>query len=351
MLINARLGLILLMPLLCAAPASGQHVSPQVQPGSAKIYLDVVIAPKSGQPVTGLQQQNFTLLDNKTPVAIDSFQAFRGNQAPIEVTLLVDAVNTDFQKVAYERDQIEKFLRANGGRLAYPTALAVFTDTGTKVQEGFSSDGNALSAALDQYTIGLRTINRSAGSYGAADRFNLSIGALHELAARLASRPGRNIILWVSPGWPLLSGPEVLLDSKQQQQLFADVVGLSAEFLQARITLYSIDPLGTADEGFRTFYYQDFLKGVTEPSKVQVGNLALQVLATQSGGLVLNSNNDIDALLQKCIADTEAYYELSFDPPPADQRDAYHQLEIRVAKPGLTVRTRQGYYTQPSPHN
>jgi hypothetical protein len=39
---------------------------------------------------------------------------------------------------------------------------------------------------------------------------------------------------------------------------------------------------------------------VSEPSQVNPGNLALQVLATQSGGLALNMSNDVASLLQKC---------------------------------------------------
>jgi hypothetical protein len=74
------------------------------------------------------------------------------------------------------------------------------------------------------------------------------------------------------------------------------------------------------------------------------------VLATQSGGLALTTNNDVTALLQKCLADTQAYYEISFDPPLTDQRTAYHHIEIRLADHKLTARTRQGYYTQSSPH-
>ena len=58
-------------------------------------------------------------------------------------------------------------------------------------------------------------------------------------------------------------------------------------------------------------------------------------------------DRDIVALLQKCMADTGAYYEMSFDAPPADHRDEYHSLEVGVSKPGLTARTRQGYYAQP----
>jgi VWFA-related protein len=348
MFIDARLGPFLLLALLSTTTLSAREQSPQSQHGSGPVYLDVVVTPKSGVPVTGLRQQDFTLIDNKLSQTIKSFQALGGSQGPIDVLLVVDAVNIDYEKVAYVREQIEKFLRANGGHLTQPTSLAFFTDNGTQIQEGFSSDGNALSAAMDQYNVGLRTIRRTS-EYGGADRFNLSIEALRELAGREASRPGRKIILWVSPGWPLLSGPGTVesLDSKQQQQLFATIVNLSTELQQARITLYSIDPLGPTESESRANYYQEFLKGVKEPSQVEPGNLALQVLATQSGGLALDFSNDVTALLRECFADTQAYYEISFDPPSADQRDEYHHLEVKVAKPGVTARTRQGYYAQP----
>jgi hypothetical protein len=51
-------------------------------------------------------------------------------------------------------------------------------------------------------------------------------------------------------------------------------------------------------------------------------------------------------MVQECVAETP-YYEISFDPPTAKQRDEYHHLEIQLGKPGLTARTRQGYYAQP----
>jgi hypothetical protein len=45
--------------------------------------------------------------------------------------------------------------------------------------------------------------------------------------------------------------------------------------------------------------------------------------------------------------DAQSYYEVSFDPSPADRRNEDQSLEIKVNKPGLTARTRQGYYAQP----
>lgn len=353
MITSKRLAWFILVTLWCTvAISAAQDPAPSPTPAAAdKIYLDIVVSPKSGPPVADLQQQDFTLLDNKSPQAITSFRAFTGREAPIKIVLVIDAVNTGTQRVGYERIQIDKFLRAEGGHLAYPVALAVFTDKGISLAAQLSSDGNSLSETLDQQDIAIRAIGRSAGFYGAEERLQYSLNALHQLTASLAPKPGRKIILWVSPGWPLLSGPRVELSSKQQQQIFSDVVSFSTQLRQAGITLYSVNPLGSTENMLRASYYKDFLKGVNKPSQVVAGNLGLPVLAVQSGGLALELNNDLTALLQQCISDTAPYYEISFDTAPAERPDEYHNLEIKLAKPGLVARTRQGYYAQPSPKN
>jgi VWFA-related protein len=346
MSIRASIGVVLLSPLVWVSVLFAQQNVPPTLALESRINLDVVVTPRSGPPVADLEQKDFTLFDNKTLQRITSFQAVSGKQDPVHVILVIDAVNTGYQNIAYQRGEIDKFLRANGGRLAQPMALAFFTDTGTQVQQTFSTDGNGLSESFDHYAIGLRNVRRSS-QYQGSERFQLSMNALRELAEQEAKLPGRKMILWVSPGWPLLSGPGIELNNKQQNQLFSSIVGLSTQLRQARITLYSVDPLGTAEGVGRTFYYQDFLKGVGKPNQVRVGDLGLQVLAAQTGGMALSSSNDIVSLLQKCMEDTAAYYELSFTPAPADHRDEYHNLLIQVAKPGLTARTRTGYYAQP----
>ena len=351
MLIDARLICFFVATLLYPAAASAQQHGLPIEPDSGTIHLDVVVSAKSGLPVTDLQRQDFTVLDNKAPQTITSFQAVSGRQAPIEVVLVIDAVNTNYATVAFERTQIGKFLEAEGGHLEYPMAFAIFTDKGIQPPEEFSSDGNALSAVLDREDIGLRSILRSTGFYGAVERLQLSLNALHQLIAIEKSRPGRKIILWVSPGWPLLSGPNTTLESKQQQALFADIVNLSTELRQTRITLYSINPLGNRESVSNASYYEEFLKGVSKPSQVVIGNLGLQVLAVQSGGLALNLSNDVAGSLQKCLTDAAPYYEISFNSASAEKPDEYHHLEIKLARPGLAARTRQAYYAQPSSHN
>jgi VWFA-related protein len=348
---NSRLALILLVTLFCTAAASAQQATPQAQAASGQIHLDVVVTSKSGPPVADLQQQDFTLLDNNSPQAITSFQAVTGRQAAVQVVLVIDAINTDVRTIGYERNQIDKFLHAEGGRLAYPVAILVATDTGVQLAENFSSDGNALSAAMDRDQIGIRDIGRSAGFYGATERLQYSLQALSQLTVSDAPRQSREILVWVSPGWPLLSGPNVQLDSKQQTQIFQQIVNLSTQLRQARITLYNVNPVGAGESVFRGTYYEEFLKGVSKPSQVNLGNLGLQVLAIQSGGLAFEFDNDLAALLQRCVSDSAPYYEISFVAPAAERPDEYHHLEVKIAKPGLTARTRQSYYAQPANHN
>jgi VWFA-related protein len=352
MLSNKRARCLIATVLLCSAAAPAQQSAPPGQPAANKILLDVVVTPKSGPPVGDLTQQDFTLLDNKASQTITSFKAVPGRAAPIEVLLVIDAVNVTAPTIARERVNIDKVLRAEGGRLAYRLAIAVFGDKGTQILGGgFSTDGNAIATQLDQTEIGLRDLGRSAGFNGATERWQLSLKTLAQLVAGLGQRPGRKLILWLSPGWPLLSGPTVDLDAKLQTMMFGHIVNLSSQLREARVTLYSVDPLGNSESVSRASFYQEFVKGVTKPSQIEAGDLGLPVIATQSGGLALNFNNDVAALLQQCIADAAPYYEISFVAAAAERPDEYHHLELMVAKPGLTARTRQGYYAQPAPHN
>jgi VWFA-related protein len=330
------------------APSDARSATPAE--AGRQINLDVVVADRSGKPVAGLTQQDFSVLDNKRPTNILSFHAFNAETPipnPVKVILVVDQVNTSFDRVAYERDQVKKFLTLNGGKLADPTSLVFFSDTGTQIMDTPTRDGNALAAAVDSNQNSLRIIRRSQGFYGAQERFELSLKTLSSLTMVEAAKPGRKVIIWISPGWPMLSGPRIDLSSNDARGLFNELVRLSTALREAGITLYSVDPLGLADAGgTRTTYYQEFLKGVTGPSRVDMGNLALQVFATQSGGLVTYGSNSIVAGLSRSIADLGAYYRISIEAAPADKPSEYHSLEVKVPTPGVTVRTRTGYYAQ-----
>jgi VWFA-related protein len=364
--VNVRAFCQVLIALFCCFSLPGfaqKDVSPgQVTPpaegttglapgADRRITLDVVVTDKSGHPVPGLQQQDFTVLDDKQPQTILSFRAVdatsKAADFPRQAILLADAVNASFQSLGSARQQVEKFLRQDGGHLPIPMSLLFLTDSSTQVQPVATSDGNALAESLNSTQSSLRTIGRSQGFYGGADRVQISLRTLEGLASYEATQPGRKLLIWLSPGWPLLSGANVELSKKDQESIFNLVVELSGALREARITLYSVDPLGVADAGGpETFYYQSFLKGVPSANRVQNGNLGLQVLAAQSGGRVLNSSNDIANSIAGCVLDATAFYTLTFDSPPADHPNEYHSLQVKIDKSGLTARTRTGYYAQ-----
>jgi hypothetical protein len=176
-------------------------------------------------------------LDNNVSHTIASFEAVDGRQAPTEVVLVLDAVNTESREAAIEHQEIRKFLKADGGRLSYPTAVAILTDKGLQFQEDFSQDGNAISTALGHYTIPLPSVDRDADRGAAAQRFRISFQEFAELVAREHDRPGRKLIPCVSPGWPPLFGLKNLRDASLREQVFGNIVELSTQLREGQITV------------------------------------------------------------------------------------------------------------------
>jgi VWFA-related protein len=343
----ARSFILLAAVLPNVLPALAQQGSAVAPESARSIHLNVHVGPKSGPGTVGLQVNDFTVLDNHAAQPILSFKAVASSQEPVKAILLIDAVNTDFSRVAYAREQTQKFLKENNGQLENPTTLAVLTDRGLQIQKGFTNDGNALSSSLDNYMIGLRQITRSSGIWGADERVDTSLHAVRELMAYAASLPGRKILLWISPGWPLLSGVRFDLSANQQSQIFANVVAFSNQLQQSDVTLYSINPLGVDESVYREDYYQSFVKGVSTSSQTDLADLSLQVLAVQSGGLALNGSNDVAGGLKTCFADLHSWYEITVPAARADRSNEYHQIDVKTDKPGLVTRTRDGYYAQP----
>lgn len=352
------LGLLIASPLVLAQPSPVQAGEPShLATGSASstsprtVTLNVLVSDRSGHPVTTLTQADFVLRDNGQPMPILRVQPPRGPETssstqPTQLILVIDAVNVGINTVDYERSQVDRFLHSNGGKLPVPVSVLIFTDTAVRLQQTPSQDGNALAADLEKQVIGLRELRRSAGFWGATERYDLSVRTLRQLLQVEATRPGHKLVVWISPGWPYLSGPAIDLSGKQEASLFQSVVDVSREFERAQVTLYSIDPLGLNDAGsLHTTYYESFLKGVRKPSDVEPADLSLQVLATHSGGRVTFGNNDITKQIANAAADAASFYVVTAQLPAPDQPNAYHDLQLKIEAPGLTGRTTTGYYT------
>jgi VWFA-related protein len=381
---------------LAQQPASQQPTPTQAQPGAkgpvlqprpapapdsaaGQVQLDVLVEAKPGAPVSALEQKDFTILDDKKPQNILSFQAVdsfpTASAQEVQVVLLLDLVNSPFEQTAIIQQQIVKYLQQNGGHLPYPTSVAIFSKDGLRLQPTPSTDGNHLAAQLNAT---IRVVGPAPVSLGQVERFQLSLATLLSIAENEAKSPARKLLIWTGPGWPMLAGSKYTSSSQDRQRDFDAIVAVSTQLREAHIALYSISstsqaqlatpglppggipygmPAAEAPQQTRITpnmttpaegtSYKEFLKGVKSSKQADAGYLALQVLAVQSGGRVLAPNNDLAGQIASCIGDLSPFYRISFTPPHADHPDDYHELRVEIAKPGLTAHTNAGFYNQP----
>lgn len=317
------------------------------QMSSHTVTLDIAVVGKDAhEPAPPITAADVTILDNRRPVKIVTFRRLDPALEPTRVVIVVDQLNVETRGLSNEQAQVVHFLRSQQGPLPFPTALGVLTQKGLELQPTFSTDGHLLADSLDKLGLSLRTLTNHTGFYGAAERQQISLNALGGLVARLASLPGRKAILWVSPGWPILSGPDIMLSGDEQNAIFHQAVAFSDGMRIGHITLDAIDPVGPVESVGRELYYEDFLDGASKPSQAQLGDIALQVLAIQSGGRAVNSN-DAAATIADSYAALKGNYEAAFQMPEGESPNEYNRLTVKLDQPDLTARTRTIYYAAP----
>ncbi|MGC1297800.1 MAG: VWA domain-containing protein [Alloacidobacterium sp.] len=371
-----RICAVLLLSM--AAPAFAQasqrasslptEVEPDPKPGpdtsQGMIKLDVVVTDKSGNPVAGLGQQDFTLLDNGQPAKIVTFQAFDGvatrPNPPVEVILVIDELNMgDTPKhgeapLEDAKHEAENFLRQNQGHLDQPVSIYRLTQDGLSASAVPSTDGNALADQIAKgkephliWKTPMVSENLDPIEGGRVTKRKIKIPrsliALGSIAIEERRRPGRKLMFWLGPGWKI--------DAKENTGLFDLFTELSTRLREARIDLwmatewplydYSGNPVPVS-----TFVYKDFLEGV-KPETIDGNYLVLHVLATQSGGGVIETHSDLAGLIGKRVEQASTFYSLTFDPPRTDQVDESHSLKVEVRNPDLTAHARNGYFDEP----
>lgn len=335
-------------PTTAQPPALAPHPAPAPEEGVHRIRLDVLVTDKSGKAVPSLELQDFTLLDNGQPAKILSLHAIDTTvpnpEMPVQAILVFDLVNLNFQQLAVEREEADKFFRRNSGILAHPLSIYVFTEQGLSALPVSSVHGDALAEELKNVDAQLRVITHSQAYYGYLDRFNRSIQAFGNIVQNEAKKPGKKLLIWVGPGWPMFDSQRSFIDHKTQQQFFASIVELSTWLRQAQISVYSV-AAGIPDRSARL--HEGFLKGARTEEQVNPSMLALKVLAIQSGGRILGPDNDMASQLESCIHDADSFYTITFNPPRADHANELHDLKVVINKPGLQVLTNTGYYNQP----
>jgi VWFA-related protein len=366
------------------AQSSPQSSEPQLIPRSReeieqkyqnlhRLFLNVQLSSSSGQRTGGLKPSDFTILEDHQLRKIASFQSIQddSNGAGVRIILVLDAVNNSSGKVTQFRKEIEKYLKSGNGLLAHSTSIALFSDNGIKLGVP-SQDHATLLEELNQLAGNIHTstcadmtsamecgmpVTRNDNFSRACDPnprlaclnrlFNSSVAALVSVAQEQVNRSGRVIVVWIGQGWPMLNQPGFIPDTPEvKESFYRDLVTVSSAITEAQITLDAVASSEILPIDPKHIHDSFFFQGVSDKNHVSAASLSLQAIAYQSGGLVLTSTRDIAGQIARCVADSDSYYSLAFDYPPASQFGEYHPLEVKIDKPDITVRTRTLYYAE-----
>ena len=263
-----------------AAPeqASAASQPPTFTSTTRNVVVDVVVRKGNGQPVLGLQQQDFHVDENGTPQTINFFEEHTpGAQVnaatppqmppmpPGALTnvppappgdavnvLLIDTLNTEPQDQSYIHGEIMDFLK----KMQPGTELAVFTLGSTlRFVQGFTTDTAVLRAAINDKNHGaipqkdatsrtasdraddasnvstLATMQMSGAGIAAlteaqgnlsgyqyGERVSMTFQALNYLASYLAGVPGRKNLIWFASSFPVTVFPTVA-EKRQMSQM------------------------------------------------------------------------------------------------------------------------------------
>jgi VWFA-related protein len=313
------------------------------------IFLDVVVSDRAAMPIGSLEPFDFSVFDDNQQRKVLGFRRTDGvagskTEPPVEVIIVLDAVNMPYQVATRLRLEVDKFLRANDGQLKQPVSIYMFTSEGLRVQPSPSKDGKGLADMLDKSVGTVRSRDISGGVYSLEEQFTDSYKTVSGIAENLSRKPGRKVVIWLGPGWPLLTERFFIQTDVSRGTYYKQLAGLQNKLREARVTLYCL--YSTA--GVTNTLYEGYLKPVREVRKMEIGNMALQVLALHTGGRVLGPGNDVKAMIDSCVAEIGEYYTLAIIPPVAAVPDEYHDLKVQVNRPDATVKTVIGYYDEPA---
>jgi VWFA-related protein len=340
---------------------------------SHRITLNVQVTDDAGKPVTDLNAKDFTVLDNHQPRKLAAFHAIDGeamNDAT-EVIIVLDAVNSTTQALEAEKNGIFKYLASGHSELPYSTSFVLWSNGHLKAT-GATRDRNAVGKAFVSITKNLHSnactpvdgsiaktvegdaLGESSGAKGAVPtcrevHFKDSVSALDGIAQQQLHVGGRTILIWIGPGWPLLSDLEFQpLTPNARKGYFDEMVTLFHDLHAAQVTL---DALGlrdaTREAEMARLDVHALTAGTASPESAGPSCLALPILAEQTGGRVMANSSDVAADLVRMLDDADWYYALSINPPPAANGVELRSLEVKVNRSGINIRTMTDYFTEP----
>jgi VWFA-related protein len=379
--------------LACAAAtAVGAQVTFRVEVNYVEV--DAVVTDAQGRIVTDLTQADFDVLEDGRPQKIAAFSLVnlpieRGVRplfagAPIEpdiqsntaadgriYLIVLDDLHTNFTNTPRVKRFLREFIERNFG--VNDLAAVVYTSGRATAGQEFTNNPRLLLEAISRFS-GRRLRSEA---LELADSLNTTIrdpaderdlklldplemerahnartmlSAVRDLAGYLEGVRGRRkAMLLISEGIsynvddPFTNGSAGII-----LQQTSDAIAAAT---RANMAVYAIDPRGLGG-------FEEAIQVASTPSDVlpsqfnatrslldaqRISQQSLQVLANQTGGFAAVNQNDVSGAFERIVRENSTYYVLGYN-PTNDRRDGrFRRIEVRVKRPGLQVRSRQGY--------
>ena len=345
-------------------PPSGQQL-PTFRTGIDVVELDVTVLDKDRHPVKGLTAADFTILDRGKPQPIVAFSAVDVpgplsysapwmRDAPIDVvsnaetrrlvTIVMDDAYTGMSPGVMNR--AKDIARAAIDQLG-PRDLASIIFTFTGRMQNFTADRSALTRAVDSFVPKLG----GGGLPLACDPRlrSCDIETLSTVATTfLTAPPGRKILILVGGGRRFSFGQVGLGGVPSSAAHANEGPGLVAAFnalQRANVTIYAFDASGLRSGGVSMARGAATVAPFSLDIATLSANDSLHSFAESTGGRAITDTNDPAARVADAFRESRTYYFVGFRSTAVPDRPEFRKIEVKLNRPELNVRTRNGYYT------
>jgi Ca-activated chloride channel homolog len=318
-----RLRILLIWPLLAVALA-GQS-QPQSQPpgqppaspppqtpfraGVDLVSLNVTVSDGASRYVTDLTAQEFNVFEDGVKQEVTFFNH---TQLPIALALLVDTSASMEPKLPTAQEAAIGFARK-----LRPQDLAEVVDFDSRVVvlQGFSNSVQELEQAIRKTSAG--------GSTSMYNAIYIALKDLKKVIAKNVDEIRRQAIIVLSDGEDtssLLPFEEVLDLAKRSETAIYS------------IGLRSGDTLSSSTKGFKE------------------AEFVLRQFSQETGGRAFfpNQLSDLTNVYGQIADELSSQYTVGYTSRNAKRDGSWRRVVVRVARPNLTARTKQGYFAPTS---
>jgi VWFA-related protein len=379
---------------------------PAFRTGIDFVRVDALVTDSKGNAVKDLTQADFEVMEDGKPVKLETFRLIEVSGNPVDGELPKQIRTTYDEETELAREDtrlfvifyddyhvrrgsalaakqpIIKFIQNNLGRMDIVGLMYPLTSYSTI---GYTRNHDALVREIENwdgrkhdYTPRNEFEERYA-QYPAEVveriRNQVSLSALKTLVQGLGTvREGRKSVILVSEGYsnylppqlrdPVASMPgygnpnargrggtagERTPDEQRNEEraeffantdLLTDLREVFKAANRSNVAIYALDPRGLA-----AFEY-DIDQGVglqRDRAGLTQGLDTLRTLADETDGRAIVNSNDLQAGLKQMVRDSSSYYLLGYTTQsPTDGK--FHELKVRVKRPGVQVRARKGFW-------